>query len=532
MILFIGGGIYWIFGRSAAIDLDAPLLIEIERKQFINNVEAEGELESAENLEFRCEVNSKLGRYPQVISLIPEGTKVVEGDVMIELDSAAVQSAYDSQKIVTNSAIANLKAAEASYKMRKESKQEYEQGLFASEIKRSENMLATAEEAMKSAEDSYAHKQVLAKKEFVTELELRTAKFQVIKYENDLKLAKLRLKTLIGPTYRRRMIELEANIEAANSRLIAAQRTLAVQEMKLGQIKEQIGFCTISVPEGVSGQVVYARQKERGRKEAWELKEGATVWQRLVLIRLPNLNLLRVEAMVDESQVRSVKVGMPASIYLPSLSGTQDIIGEVTTVNSYAEPSGYGSGGVTQYGVKIDVLNPPLGEDGLPTIRPGMNASVRIQTAFEKASLQIPVQCLVKKRGRSFGLVQSGTSFKTVEVTVLHSTKKVACIVDDESIGVIEGGQFVMNPRGYSEWFKLPQMKEDDVGIEFKDKTQPKKEMPVPSGNRGKGKGAQGKGPQGKGAQGKGPQGEPRPKGPQGRPRQQAQGKSRDLAAS
>ena len=59
-------------------------------------------------------------------------------------------------------------------------------------------------------------------------------------------------------------------------RLESERQAFEVEAEKLVEIESMISKCRIVVPEGVSGQVSYARESSR-RSQDWELEEGATV---------------------------------------------------------------------------------------------------------------------------------------------------------------------------------------------------------------------------------------------------------------
>ncbi len=346
MTVMLGSSFFWIFNGSAEFDINAPLVVEMTQEVYIAQVIAEGEIESGQNTEFRVEVRAKYVKTPIIISLIPEGTHVGPGDVLVKLDSAPIESAYADYKIRANAAEAKLVLAEASYKNRIETRNEYESGSFATSLIKVENQIAVAEQNVRTAKDNYLHQKQLAEKGFITELELRTSEFKMTKYANDLKLAKLNQKVLVGPTKLRYKSLYEHNVATGEISLLARQRTLEIYRRRLEEIEEQIDKCTITVPEGLYGEVVYKNYTNRGRgKPDYILEEGKGVREKQTLILLPNMDQLTVKAMVTEADIKSIKVGLPVSIKLPSLIDVHDIIGEVIHVNQYSETGGWGSGG-------------------------------------------------------------------------------------------------------------------------------------------------------------------------------------------
>ncbi|MEE2643045.1 MAG: efflux RND transporter periplasmic adaptor subunit, partial [Planctomycetota bacterium] len=243
--------------------------------------------------------------------------------------------------------------------------------------------------------------------------------------------------------------DFESKITIAKSKWEAAKNNLEIEQKQLAEIKEQLDACNIICPEGKSGQVVYANIFSRRGSSEFILEEGASVREGQVLIRLPNPNKMQVRATVNESRVTSIKEGMDVKISVDALNG-RELSGSVNKVNQYAEPEGWGGGGVRKYAIYIDVNNP------IPEIRPGMNASVLVQTARIEDALMIPIQCVYGYRGKTFCLKKAGDLWKTVEVQV-GANNDTNVIVE----GGLERGEVVaLNPAGFKELLDLPDLPE------------------------------------------------------------------------
>ena len=80
-------------------------------------------------------------------------------------------------------------------------------------------------------------------------------------------------------SFEKEKIKLDADINAATVKLDSEKKSLAVEIEKLAEIKDMIEKCTIKVPEGVTGQVVFAKESSRGGND-WILEEGTSVRQK------------------------------------------------------------------------------------------------------------------------------------------------------------------------------------------------------------------------------------------------------------
>jgi hypothetical protein len=74
-----------------------------------------------------------------------------------------------------------------------------------------------------------------------------------------------------------------------------------------------------------------------------------------------------------------------------------------------------------------------------------MNASVSVQTMYEKDAIQVPVQALAEREGVYFCFVKRDESFVPVEVEVRATNAKTAWI----GSGLEVGEKVVMAPRQY-----------------------------------------------------------------------------------
>ena len=257
------------------------------------------------------------------------------------------------------------------------------------------------------------------------------------------------LKVLRELTLAKETVQLQSNIETARVKLESEKDALRVQENQMEEILSMIDRCEVVVPEGISGQVVYARES-RGRGEEWVLEEGANVRESQVLIRLPNADKMEVKTLINEKNITQIDVGMPASIKVDALSDNT-LKGVVTKVNQYAESSGWGSSSVRKYAVKVKIYDPP------PALKPGMNASVFIQSKFVSDATMVPIQTVYGVQDRQFCLVKVGEDYETREVKVGGNNTQMALVKE----GLTEGEELVMNPGAYTDMMELPEVNLD-----------------------------------------------------------------------
>lgn len=474
----LGVALWYFFIRSDGSSTTEATLVKVVEGPFIATVLDQGEVESSENVEFRCEIKGGT----TIISILPEGeivrgplvtmdfrrdplwltpvsplyaiafSKVVaqdwpwQGDILFTLDSSALETERTQQLISVNTAESIVSQAQSTLEAAEVAREEYLLGTFKQDEQTILNEVFEAEENLRKAEQYLKFSERLAARGFVTQLQLEADRFAVQKSQNALDLAKRKLDVLRNQTKKRMLIELDANIRTAKIQWENEKESFQVEREKLADIDDQIAKCTVRVPQGVEGQVVHANVFSRRGGSEWVAEAGATVRERQVIIRLPNPELMQVKATVNESRVTKVETGMPVTINLDALEDNKQLRGEVTKVNQYAEPSGFGSGGIKEYGVLIRIFDPPA------EIRPGMNAAVRIITDQRDKALQIPLQAVYEFRGRHFCLLKSGSDWETREVTV-SATNDTHAVVGN---GLEKGEMIVLSPRRYEKRLNLP----------------------------------------------------------------------------
>ncbi len=466
----IGVTVYFLnFGESGNSTID-PIMATVEEGEFVAQVLDQGELQSSENIEIRCEARARNGTLT-VIEVIKEGSRVRGGDFLVRLDSSAFELELETQKILLATAETLVIQANAEYQTAVEALKEYEQGLFVEKKKTIENaiyaaksLIETAKQELTLAKAVLEHSKKLQGKGFITSQQLEADGFEVKRAEfalesaiNQLTLAETQERVLVEITQVKETVLLKSNIESAKVKLANQKESLSVEKSKLQEIKDQIELCEIRVPQGLEGQVVFGRESSRG--DDWVLEEGTLVRERQVLIRLPNPDRMEVKALINEQSITQIRVGMPASIKVDALNN-QLLRGVVTKVNQYAESNGWFGSSVRKYAVLVQIVDPP------ESLKPGMNAAVTIETRFEPDAVIAPIQTVYAVQNQKFCLMKTAEGkWETREVEVDGDNAQVVLIKN----GVKPGDQLVLNPGAYTDLMDLPEI-ELDRKIEISDK--------------------------------------------------------------
>jgi HlyD family secretion protein len=181
-------------------------------------------------------------------------------------------------------------------------------------------------------------------------------------------------------------------------------------------------------------------------EEEGEVVIGAQSFSPTVIMTVADLSVMESEIMVDETDIRNLKVGQMAEVRVDALEGLK-IKGEVTEIGASAIPRGSttatstGAAGAStgnqakDFKVRITLTDPP------PSLRPGLNASADITTARKERVLVVPIQSVVVRELNREGKVNDPG-------TVQAASGDNAVFVAKAPKGEEKDGVFVVNKEG------------------------------------------------------------------------------------
>jgi len=414
---------------------EKPLTYQVIRGEFVSEVLERGDVESASNVEIRCEVESQ-GSGVMILRIVPEGTYVQPGDFLVELDSSSLRDRFTQQQITVANARANLIQAQNVLDTARIAKQEYLEGQYRQQLLAIQIENFVAQENKRRAEDYLKYSQSLAQKGYITQAQLEADRFALERAEKDVESARTKLDVLERFTKPKMLKQLDADIQTAQAKFEAQQHALELEEQDLKEIEDQIAKCTITAPE--AGQVVYANQVGvRGQTDII-IQEGVRVRERQTIIRLPDPKRMRVKTKVNESKIGLVAEGLPAQIQVDALAN-QIFEGQVVDVGEYPLPTSFFNSNVKDYEVIVRIDNPT------EQLRAGLTAQVRIVSHREPNVLQVPVQAVFEYAKKFYCIAWQDGAMEAVEVELGPSNEKFVIVRK----GLEEGQEVVLNAAAY-----------------------------------------------------------------------------------
>jgi len=423
-----------LFKRETKINY---LVTQVHRDPFVHIVLERGEVESSSNIEVRCEVSSRSSSSINIIEIVPEGKWVEEGDFLVRLDDASLQTQLIQQQITSSNSESAMIEAQANLDSAKLALNEYSEGTYQEQLEQLQSAEFVAEENMRRAQEYLTYSKRLAERGYIPEAQLEADSFAVEKASKELGVAKTKLNVLKSFTKEKVMTHLTADIRTAEARLQARKKTWELDLIQLKEIERQIEKCMIYAP--AAGQVVYANNRSgRSSSSSQIIEEGMPVRERQAIIQLPDPKQMRVIANVHESRIGNVARGMTARLVLDSMPDLQ-MVGRVTSVSEYPlPPLSIYMAHVKEYPVEIQIDNPPM------DLRPGMTAQVNILVEQIEDALQIPLEAVLEREKVFYCAVPRQDGSLETRIIKVGSMNETEAVVLD---GLSEGEIIVLNVR-------------------------------------------------------------------------------------
>lgn len=459
----------------------------VEKTEMLITVTEDGEVESAHNIDVKCEVAGG----SSILSLVEDGSLVRKGDLLVELDSAALEDQINTQKISYNKAKSAVIQAEKDYSVAQISVKEYIEGTFLKEQEDADTQITIAEENLRSAKNALEYSEKMYQRGYISQLELESQQFAVKRAQLELNSANTGKRVLVDFTKAKTLEDLESQVETAKAAMESEQAAFVIEENKLTRLETQIENCKIYAPQ--DGMAVFVKDRGRFGQSGSSIEEGAALRDRQTILRLPDLLKMQVKVKVHETKVEEIRPGMRARVNIQG----RELQGFVTSVANQPESTSFFQGNVKEYATIVKI-------DGNPdSLKPGMTAEVEILVAHLKDALVVPISAVVEQRSEFYCWVMTDSGVPERRTVTLGLTNDQ--FVEVKS-GIEEGERVVRNPRAMVDEAKESNAEAEEVDVQTKfgnesqnaaTPTGPGSAERGPRGERGPGgqRGANGAGP-------------------------------------
>ncbi|MGQ0649424.1 MAG: efflux RND transporter periplasmic adaptor subunit [Gemmatimonadaceae bacterium] len=397
----------WFVARDGeAAATGEAVTTRVKRGDFKVVVTTAGELRAVKFVQVQGPPNAQQAETYQmkIVSIVPEGTTVKEGDLVAELDRAAIAAKRAEVQLALQKAEAQLEQAQLDSTLN----------------------LSKAREEMRTMELSLEEKRI-AKEQSIYEAPSvrRTTEIDLEKADRALAQAKIDYKT---------------KTEQAQAKMREVGSDVQRQRNKLAVVDQVMQGFTIKAP--ASGMVIYVKEWNGRKKVA-----GSQInpWDPTVAT-LPDLSKMETITYVNEIDVRKIAVGHPVSITLDA-DPSKRLTGKVTQVANVGEQRPNSDAKVFE--VKI------LVSEADTTLRPGMTTGTAIETYAVKDAMSVPLEAVMAEGDVPYVYKKHGSSIRRQEV-------ETGAMNDDEVVirrGLQNGDEIYLSPpanRGGVETVRLP----------------------------------------------------------------------------
>lgn len=445
---------------TGAVDSSTPPteleLTVVEPSVFRNQIECDGVIEplDAEQVHSSCYWRTT------ILSIVPEGTWVQEGDVVCELDSSEIEEyaqrrelllikyrsrlekAIQSESLQESENARRLDAAEYRYQAAEGELDEYRDGRFPDQVMKLERSLDVLAEQVESAADDIRHTEKMWAMGLSSrgQMERDALKYHKLQQQRDRLQADLNFLTEFS--HPRNRLRLEHNTSQARrtvartklsnglaitkARLtrLSYERTLRIYERYYRRAVESIEACTLRAP--CDGQVIYGNSWYLKSRGITQIEEGASVRNLQKIFEIPDPSRLKVSVPLNEASIFRVREGMPVTVTLPSHDDVE-VAGRIHHIAKYPKRRSSYQPGVKDYWLDVELL--PTDEQR-HLLQPKADVVVHLTLDRQEDALQIPRDAITGVAGHNFVYVYEDNELKPRSLQLGTANEDFVCVVE------------------------------------------------------------------------------------------------------
>jgi HlyD family secretion protein len=458
LVALVGFGLLLLFKRLATVaGSESDLLLHVVQRRTLDDTVVErGTIESQNTVYGKCELP---GDESSIVFIVPEGTVVSKGDVIVRLESAKIDQQIALKKIALNEAEGKLKealqnliakknegegkivTAERELQIAKIEVIKYRDGDFIADESELQRLIKDSQAQLEKLLDERRKIEELVKKgyrspEQLDEYGLRVESVKKAVQRDEQKLSNLRkydrelkLTTFQGKeTDAAKKVDREkstaaAEIERAESAIESAKNLVELHKSELNELMEVLAKCEMKAPQ--DGTVAYANQP--WFDDSQKIRTGSKVFQQRDIFFLPDMANMQVKLGIHESIVNRIKKDQSASIRLDAFPDVK-LKGRISYVAELAASS---FDNAKNYDATVLIEEIPSGV----SLKPGMTAEVEILIGTYEDILAIPVGGVTEHFQLSYVYLANGSSFIRKVVKTGRTTHSFVEIVEGLEVG-------------------------------------------------------------------------------------------------
>jgi HlyD family secretion protein len=368
ILLLVGSGV--LLG-AVRLTRHAPTVptIGVKRGEFLDSFQFRGEVKALKSATISAPAEA--GEL-QIVKLVPEGSAVKAGDVVVAFDKTKTGQDLAQYK-------SSLKSAEA------------EIGQAKAQARLAEEEDKTA--VLKASYEVEAAKLEASKQEIVSRIEGEEAKLKLADAQQKLREAEAKQKSDAALNTATIQSKIEASAKAKFD-LERAERALA----RMSVVAPSAGTISVLQHWGPSGPVQY--------------RTGDRAWPGAAIAELPDVSTLRVIARVDETERGRLASKQPVTVQLTAIPD-REFTGHIEQIGAIASAD-FGAGWPFTRNFVLEIIL----DQSDTRFKPGITGEVTVVVDRVPDALTIPAQALFQRSGRNVAYVWQNTQFEEREIQV------------------------------------------------------------------------------------------------------------------
>ncbi|MEM8738243.1 MAG: HlyD family efflux transporter periplasmic adaptor subunit [Planctomycetota bacterium] len=474
-LLAISSGTLFAMTRgsdAAAVDAASDTNVEwytVAPRSFDLTVTESGDLDAAQRLEIKSKVEGR----PVIISLVEEGARVKAGDVLVRLDTEALQTKIEETvlqvekartdeifarrglEIERNEAKSTQAAAEVELALAELELAKWKQGDVPQTRRELNLALQKAQRQVERAQRDFAISQELYDRKFISLNDLEDSEIDQLDAADALQTAELELAVYNDYTYQTEEQQKRSAVEQARADLekITAKnaseldrlsadldgkrQTLTIREERLRKLNDQYAASTIVAPR--DGVVIYGTSVGRGRWRGDPMAEGRQVRYNETILFLPDVSEMIANLSVAEAYEPLVRTGQTVRVTVDARPG-EVFEGVVERTTPLTESGGWLNPGQREFTARVTL--PGANEADLS---PAMRCTGEITVGHVEDALAVPVQAVFTEADQHFCYVPApGGYVAKRDLDIGRASESLVEITD----GLAAGDRVLLrNPR-------------------------------------------------------------------------------------
>jgi HlyD family secretion protein len=419
----------------------------VQKASFDMVLPVSGELAAMQQVEIR----NKLETRAVITEIVPEGTLVKKGDVVVRMAQEEIldriKDATDKVNTTNSSAIAaqqslaikqgekqsELDKADVAVRIAGLALEGWQQG----EVVNKRQQLALAKETaainLARLKDRFVESDKLVKQGFIAKDEFERDRIAMIEAEAKVKQAALDLEVYEKYTFFQDEAKKKSDLEQAhatrrrveekfNAELVKAEADVASANFQLQSMKERLAnletqFSNTTLVAPIDGLIVYATSIDssnggRGGGDAQPPQVGTELRPNELVILLPDTTRMVANLKVSEALSGRIRPGQRVTVFSDAMPN-QPIGGEVTGVSVLAAAGGWRDPNRREYTVKAALeTDPALG------LKPAMRCKAEILLGRVEDAVNVPVQAIFRQGPVAFVYVEGSGGFDQRQIEI------------------------------------------------------------------------------------------------------------------